>query len=118
MAYCSPVQCYARGVLRLRGIMRNDMSSRIWRHAIDVARSAASAGSVDEIAAAMLPAVARAFDSPLVAWYRVERDGMSGRVAPGMPDPFPGYLQVAAADPYQEIKRRLNPRIAVISDLV
>jgi DNA-binding CsgD family transcriptional regulator len=94
------------------------MTAAFWRQVVEVARTAASAGSPDEIAATMLPAVARAFDSPLVAWYRVEPNGLSGRVAPGMPDPFPSYSGVAAADPYQEIKRRLNPRVAVVSDLV
>src|SRR4051812_10296778 len=89
-----------------------------WASLFQAARGAAEVLTPDRFAADVLPHLARAFDTSIIAWYRLRSDGMDGWVPPGLPDPFGSYSRYASSDPYQEYKRRVNPRLVIISDAV
>jgi len=95
------------------------MESSSTRLARQILSGAAEAVSLSELAARVLEPMRQTFQVSLIAFYRMEADGPAEMYElPAVADLPHLYLPHAADCPLQEYKKRKNPRLAVITDLV
>ena len=88
------------------------------RWVLKALHGALEADTASDHAERVLPHLARAFDANLISAYEVTERGLEGHVPKGIPDPYPVYCPVMHRDPYQALKLRLNPRVAIVSDAI
>src|SRR5689334_17320449 len=84
----------------------------------DAMCKAVEASSNGELVETALPELLRSFGASYGLMYRVREDGMESWVPSSLPDDMSVYRQHVADCPFQVIKRRHNPRVAIISDML
>jgi hypothetical protein len=92
---------------------------------LEAAGAAVASNDLAALASTTLGPIARAFDSPLVLLYRMGRvgseetmEGWSSLGAAHAREASNEYHAVMKDDPHQAVKRRINPRLEIISDYV
>lgn len=79
----------------------------------------AGASSTSELVDRGLGALAEECGASLVVLYRVINGGIDGKVPASMPNPMALYAsRYFTSCPLQEIKRRYNPDVAIVTDMI